>query len=316
MRLCREEEGAVDIVSHIRPLDTLKVAESTYAKVVKSRDLTCLNGVFNQRKRGSKWKDIRLRKALNYAINREELWRYAAKGNAFNLGGHIPPEAFGHNPHIEPYGYDTERARALLQEAGYANGFEMTIITHEAWKLENQIVSKMLERVGLRVKTDVLTWPGLMKKFYVPILDKPPEEQEWDLSLFYLADWYAHTGATFLAFYLIDESNMRWTEYDPTYEEMWKEMASAFDLETQEEKIRLMEQYLYDQAYLLLVYSPLTLYAVNKEVNSIPQKFEMMRLKETSVTDNHCSIREEPPHSEAGMNLAWDEIWPLPEGVE
>ncbi len=44
MRLCRETEGAVDIVSFIRPLDTLKVAESKFAKVVKSRDGMLLFG--------------------------------------------------------------------------------------------------------------------------------------------------------------------------------------------------------------------------------------------------------------------------------
>jgi hypothetical protein len=37
MRLCRETEGAVDIVSFIRPLDTLKVAESRFGKMIKSR---------------------------------------------------------------------------------------------------------------------------------------------------------------------------------------------------------------------------------------------------------------------------------------
>jgi len=75
MRLCRESEGAVDIVNHIRPLDTLKVAESKFAKVVKSRDVAIFNGYLNQRKRDSKWRDIHLRKAVNYAINRKELWK-------------------------------------------------------------------------------------------------------------------------------------------------------------------------------------------------------------------------------------------------
>lgn len=93
MRLCCEEEGVVDIVSYIRPLDTLKIAESPFAKVVKSKDVATLMGYINTRKTESKWKDVRLRKAINYAINREELWKYAAKGNAFNLGGHIPPGA-------------------------------------------------------------------------------------------------------------------------------------------------------------------------------------------------------------------------------
>jgi hypothetical protein len=58
MRLCMEKEGAVDIVSHIRPLDTLKVAESPFAKVVKNREAAALVGWINQRKKDSKWRDI------------------------------------------------------------------------------------------------------------------------------------------------------------------------------------------------------------------------------------------------------------------
>jgi peptide/nickel transport system substrate-binding protein len=69
VELCRETEGNVDVVTFLRPLDTLKVAESPHAKVVKSKDIMHLGGVFNQRKKDSKWKDIRLRKAINHAIN-------------------------------------------------------------------------------------------------------------------------------------------------------------------------------------------------------------------------------------------------------
>jgi peptide/nickel transport system substrate-binding protein len=115
MRLCREEEGKVDIVSFIRPLDTLKVAKSPYAKVVKSKDTTSLGAWFNQRKRGSKWKDVKLRKAVNYAVNRRELWKYAAKGNAHNFGVEIPPGDYGHNPDL-PHMNTTQKERDCCLE--------------------------------------------------------------------------------------------------------------------------------------------------------------------------------------------------------
>jgi peptide/nickel transport system substrate-binding protein len=157
MRLCREQEGALDIITHIRPLDTLKVAESPFAKVVKSKDFNSLRFWFNKRKRDSKWRDIRLRQALNYAVNRKELWKYAAKANAYNLGGYIPPGAYGHNPDLNLYTYNTTKARALLAESDYLKGFEVKIITTEAWKLEAQIISKMLERIGLKVELEIYT---------------------------------------------------------------------------------------------------------------------------------------------------------------
>jgi hypothetical protein len=80
-------------------------------------------------------------------------------------------------------------------------------------------------------------------------------------------------------------------EYDAIYEKMWKEMARTVDFEVQEGKIQELEKYVYDRAHLLYIYSPVTLYAVNKEVNLIPQKDGWLRFKETSVTEKHWSIR-------------------------
>ena len=92
---------------------------------------------------------------------------------------------------------------------------------------------------------------------------------------------------------MIEKSDTRWIEHNPIYEEMWKEMSRTVGIEAQKEKIRQMVQYIYDRAYSLFIYSPITLYAVNKEVNFVPQKNQWLRLKETSVTDNHWSVRAE-----------------------
>jgi peptide/nickel transport system substrate-binding protein len=290
IRLCRDEEGFVDIVSFLRPLDTLRVAESVFAKVVKCKDITLLYALFNQRQRDSEWKDIRLRKAVNHAINREELLRYAARGNAYNLGGFLPAGAYGHNPDLNIYTYDTSKARKLLVEAGYPNGFEVKMITVEPWKLESQIISKMLERIGLKVQLEVLAHPQFFKKLYRPLLDKRPEEQDWDICIWHIYDVYGHP-AVFLAVSYTEESDFRWTEYDPEYEKMWREMARTPDRKAQEERLRNMVRYIYDRSHSSFIYCPLSLYAVNKEVDFVPQKRKLLRLKETSVTENHWSIR-------------------------
>jgi ABC-type transport system substrate-binding protein len=291
MRLCREQEGAVDIVSYIRPLDTLKIAESPFAKVVKSKDVTILGGVFNQRKRDSKWRDVRLRKAVNYAINRKELWKYAAKGNAYNLGGWIPPGAYGYNSDLTLRTNDTAQAKALLAEAGYPNGFEMKIVTTEAFKLEAQVISKMLARIGLKVSFDVLTWPEFLKKKFIPLLDKPPEEQQWDMSLGEGYDWCGHIGVSFSSWVFIEDSDWRWIEYDSVYEKMWKDIVGTVESSSQEEKFRQMQKYAWDRFYALTVYSPLSLYAVNKEVDFVPFESRRLALDFTSVTEDHWSIR-------------------------
>jgi peptide/nickel transport system substrate-binding protein len=289
-RLCREMEGSVDIVSFIRPLDTLKVATSTFARVVKSRDSTQTHSGINQRKEGSKWRDIRLRRALNYAINREELLEYGVKGNAYNLGGHIPPGARGHNPNLTLYTYDTTKAKALLAEAGYPDGFEMTFIAPESQRLEAQVMKTMLERIGLKVKLEVSSWLEWLQKVLVRS-EKDAQAQEWDVSVCYNNDGFGHSGVSHLTYPYLDASGIRWIEYDPVYEKMWKDMARTVDEAAQDEKMRQLEQYVYDHAYAIFIYSPLDLYAVNKAVNFVPQKSVTLRLKETSVADNHWSVR-------------------------
>jgi peptide/nickel transport system substrate-binding protein len=290
MRRCMEVAGFVDIVSHIRPLDTLRVAASPFAKVVKSNDVTLLGGVFNQRKRDKIWKDIRLRKAVNYAIDRKELWRFAAKGNARNLGGYLPLGAFGHNPNLDLYTYDVPKARSLLKEAGYSEGVDIKIITTEAWKVEAQIISKMLERISLRVKLRVLTTPEFFQEIVITLPKNLSERQDWDLMIWMWPPVYGHSGAMFLTLGFIEASNIRWIADDPRYEEMWKDMVRTSDIEIQETKIQQMVQYVYNRAYALFIYSPLSLYAVNKEVNFIPQKSTYLCLMETSVTENHWSL--------------------------
>jgi peptide/nickel transport system substrate-binding protein len=291
MRLCRETEGSVDIVSLIRPIDTLKVAESPFAKVVKKKNLARVAGLLNHRKKNSMWRDVRLRQALNYAVNREELRKFGAKGNAHSLGLFPPPEKHEYDPGIVPYTYDTAKARSLLVDAGYPDGFEINVIVYEALELEGKILGKMWERVGLKVEIDVLTVPEWIQRMFIAMLGKPPEDTEWDISLALDSDCHNHTAASFLTYYFLEDSNMRWIPYDPLYEEMWKTMARTVNKRKQQQIIMEMAKYTHDISYIIQIYSPIRLYAMNKEVKFSPEMMPYVRLKEASVTDNHWSLR-------------------------
>lgn len=293
MLRCQEQEGKVDIISYIRPLDTLKIAGSKYAKVVKSKDVASLAAFINQRKKGSKWRDARLRLALNHAINRVELQKYAAKGNAYNLSGFIPPGESGHSTELDIFRYDTEKAKRLLSEAGFSNGFDIKIITSEVWKLEAQLIAKMFERVGLKPNLNILKYPVYLWSVVVPPGGSPSEQQDWDIAIGNYSDFYGHIGLSFFAFGFTEKSGMRWIAADPIYERKWDSFSKTVDTETQELQLRQMLHYLYEKAYLLFIYSPLTLYAVNKEVAFVPHKDTFLNLKETSVTDHHWSVRGE-----------------------
>src|SRR5262245_10287208 len=177
-------EGRVDLVTELSPLETLRVAQSPFATVVKNRgSLMTVFGLFNARKARSPWRDARLRQAVNLAINREDLIRYASKGNGLTVPALLPVQSFGYDAGLAPYPFDPDKARRLRREAGYADGLSLTMIALEELDVQATVVSKMLEQVGFKVELQVLDTAAYNRKTFLSSLERPPEEQTWDIAL-------------------------------------------------------------------------------------------------------------------------------------
>jgi peptide/nickel transport system substrate-binding protein len=71
--------------------------------------------------------DVRVRQAFNYAVNKEVLIDAFYGGLAEPAKNPLPPSLWGYNDSIEPYEYNPEKAKELLAEAGYPDGFETTL---------------------------------------------------------------------------------------------------------------------------------------------------------------------------------------------
>jgi peptide/nickel transport system substrate-binding protein len=71
-------------------------------------------GLLNMHKAGSPWRDVRLRQAVNVAVNREDLIRYATKGNGSIVPAMVPVHSFGYDPGLAPYPFDPAHARQLV----------------------------------------------------------------------------------------------------------------------------------------------------------------------------------------------------------
>jgi peptide/nickel transport system substrate-binding protein len=68
-----------------------------------------------------------VRQALNHAVDKETMIEAFFGGQAEAAKNPIPPAVQGYNDAIDPYPYDPEKAKALLAEAGYGDGFEMDL---------------------------------------------------------------------------------------------------------------------------------------------------------------------------------------------
>ena len=104
--------------------------------------------------------DVRVRKAMNYAINREAMIEIVMNGRATAAKGVLPPTMFGYNPDLEGYNYNPEKAKELLAEAGYPNGIEVTLQynTSTGHKRIAEALQAQYAQVGIDVNLKNVDW--------------------------------------------------------------------------------------------------------------------------------------------------------------
>ena len=96
-----------------------------------------------------------VRQAIAYAINKQDIIDAALEGQGTAANTMVPASIQGHAADIKGYEYDVEKAKALLAEAGYADGFEieLTYITG-SYDIQAQIIQAQLKEIGIDVKLD------------------------------------------------------------------------------------------------------------------------------------------------------------------
>lgn len=102
--------------------------------------------------------DPRVRRAANYAINKDDIVKYGFFGAGSPAKGPLPHVLPDFNADIEYYDYNPERARALLTEAGYPQGIRVTMWTQETgtYRIASDAIIEQLRQVGIRVNVNVL----------------------------------------------------------------------------------------------------------------------------------------------------------------
>jgi peptide/nickel transport system substrate-binding protein len=107
---------------------------------------------------GSPMADIRVRKAMYMAINEDEIIEKIMRGHATPAAQVPDPPTIGFNAEIERLPYDLEGAKKLMQEAGYADGFAVTLSgPNDRYVQDEKIaeaVAKYLAKIGIKAKLD------------------------------------------------------------------------------------------------------------------------------------------------------------------
>jgi peptide/nickel transport system substrate-binding protein len=123
--------------------------------------------------------DIRVRKAINYAIDKQEIIDGVYLGLGINIASPYKPGTRWSNPNLKPYAYDPSKARALLKDAGFedSNGdgilerdgkpFAFEIITNQNKEREKSavIIQRRLKEIGIDVKIRAIEWASFISRF-------------------------------------------------------------------------------------------------------------------------------------------------------
>lgn len=111
-------------------------------------------------------RDVRVRRALGYAIDRPSIVRYLRRGQAVAAAGILPPVSWAFEPDVFTFAYDPAKARALLDEAGYPDPdgdgpqprlrLSLKISNIEFNRLQSSVIQQNLRAVGIAL--DVRTY--------------------------------------------------------------------------------------------------------------------------------------------------------------
>ncbi len=142
--------------------------------------------------------DVKVRQALNYAVDKQVIVDTILQGAGTLAPGPMIQHSWGHDPAVEPYPHDPERAKALLAEAGLANGFATKFWVPEsgsgmvAPKEIAQIVQADLAAVGVQAEIVTQEWTSYVADWQNKGLDAGGyglAEMSWNFSAPDPAQW-------------------------------------------------------------------------------------------------------------------------------
>jgi peptide/nickel transport system substrate-binding protein len=155
--------GDVDIINDVPP-HAIKVIESSpNTRIVAVNSTRSFFVALNNQK--GPFNDIKVRRAIALAINKELIINTILRGSATPISGILSPDAFGKNKRLVEYPYDPEKAKKLLAEAGRRDGIDVALDIEEAFKEVAEAIAFQLNEVGIRTKIVVGERDQLRKKW-------------------------------------------------------------------------------------------------------------------------------------------------------
>lgn len=263
--------GGVDIATNIPPADWERV-ESNDGTSIKQEVSNRTLFLVLRATEGFPTSDVRVRQAIDYAIDDGTLTEFALQGAGIPTLTMVGPGNFGHEPSLyNTYNYDLEKAKQLLAEAGYPNGFEMTLHASKGRYLQDgevaELIVGMLAQAGITVNLEFSEWSKFVelrnanenKEAYLLGLGNSLYDGAFSLDRFHTERFVGHT----------DYSN---AEVDAILNESRTNMDSA----TREQQLQEIQKIVAEDVPYITLYQEKINTGVSDAINYAPTSDEMI----------------------------------------
>jgi peptide/nickel transport system substrate-binding protein len=226
--------------------------------------------------------DRRVRRAINYALPVDDMIASILQKFAVRVPGGLTPLYFGYDSTMQPRSYDLPKARALLNEAGYTEPFEIPLnfspaAVRGAERLSASVMES-LEKVGIKVK---------IRRFADP-LEFYTQFREGKLEGLTLLAW--GNGASFDAdavyYPLFHSGQPHAYNISPELDKLLDEGRATIDPERRKAIYSALQKTIMDQAYWVPLYGQYVIEGVNRQLDYEASSDELMNLFQATWNGN------------------------------
>ncbi len=283
-----DTEGEIDIVTEVSPADAGRVEDSEHANLVAIDAMRVVSGLVNRN--SAPLDDVRVRKALNLAVDRDRLIREVFSGYAHPVAAMAPPYSWESPDDLEPYPHDPEEGKRLLSEAGWQPDRALRLAaTGDVEAVARHLAEDFREALGIEVRIVVIPDEDLVAAQRALVEKNLPVPFDvlvhawFDLAAGYppavIHREYFHSGGAF--------------RVGPVLQQ-FEDLMGRSVVETDPKKLgeigKQLDKLVYDEALNVFLCCPQALVAVNRHVDFTGHA-ATLELAETEVGEGHWSRR-------------------------
>ena len=258
-RFAALKAGEIDIMQNV-PLDSLdEVSKDPSLTVAQSYTEAGLIFEFDTL-HGGPTANEKVRQALNYAVDKQTIITSILHGKVKPLEGQILTDGIlGFNPDVKAFPYDVAKAKQLLAEAGYPNGFEIDMNGPRGRYAGDRdvltAVADQLQKVAVKANLNAM------------------EPTVWNTKLgqgqvgpMFMIAWFSNGDPALALSWFTTKSSLGVYYNDPTFEKLMSDGNGTIDTDKRKQIYLQAMQYMNDHAMALFMYQPSTFYAIKKKV--------------------------------------------------